>query len=205
MPYTASIPLSRWLGERADTIKALAHGHASVGAVTGPGRPLDISKPLAHGYIIVMLSQFQSFVRDLHDVAAEHLVTSSAADAGYTSVLVEGLTKGRAIDRGNATERSIKQDFGRLGITPIDVGSRNRRWTHPGGADSRTFNALIELRNALGHGNETQKRAMILSGRARDNVSWARDRLPVLNRYAKALDRIVWDHLVKTTGREPWP
>ena len=204
MPYTRSEPMNRWRGERANAIKSLAEGHASVGAVTGPGRPLDVSKPLAHGYIIVMLREFQSFVRDLHDLAAAHLVTSSGAGAAYEPLLIEGLTKGRAIDRGNATEKSIKEDYGRLGITPIDVGAYNSRWKQPGGTDSGTFNALIELRNALGHGNETQLRALILSGRARDSVTWARDRLPALNRYASALDHIVWDYLVKTTKTEPW-
>lgn len=164
--------------------------------MTRPGRPLDVSKPLAHGYIMMMLREFQGFVRDLHDLAAERLVTSSGAGAAYEPLLIEGLTRGRAIDRGNATERSIKQDYGRLGITPIDVGAHNPRWTQPGGTDSGTFNALIELRNALGHGNETQLRGLILSGKVKDSVSWARDRLPVLNRYASALDRTEWDYLV---------
>lgn len=204
MSYRRSGPVKRWRGARTETIRVLAEGHASVGGVTGRGRPLDISKPLAHGYIIVMLREFQGFVRDLHDLAAERLVTASGAGAAYTPLLIEGLTSGRAIDRGNATHDAIKKDLGRLGISAVNIGRHNRRWVQPGGTDSKTFNALIQLRNALGHGNETQLRALIASGEAKDSVTWARNKLPVLNRYASALDRIVWDYLVKTTGSEPW-
>lgn len=83
-------------------------------------------------------------------------------------------------------------------------GAYNSRWVQPGGSDSKTFDALVQLRNALGHGNETQLRGLISSANAKDNVSWARGQLPVLNRYASALDHIVWDYLKKTTGSEPW-
>jgi len=202
--YGRSAPLQRWLGERRQTIDVLATGHASVGALSGPGRPLDVSKPLAHAYVIVMLREFQSFVRDLHDLAAERLVTASAANPPYIPLLVEGLTKGRAIDRGNATQDVVKSDFGRLGLTTIDIKAQNVRWTKPQGTDSNTFNALVQLRNALGHGNETQLERMIRSGEVRDTVTWARQQLPVLNRYARAIDRIVWDYIRKTTGSEPW-
>lgn len=205
MSYRRSEPLTRWLEERATTIATLAAGHASVGGVTNRvGRPLDVSKPLAHGYIIVMLREFQAFVRDLHDLAAVSLVSASSASATYEAILIEGLTKDRAIDRGNATGRSIKQDFGRLGITPINISAHNSRWVQPGGTDAGTFDVLIQLRNALGHGNESELKKLVDNGRAKDNVSWARQRIPVLNRYARALDRLVWDHLSKTTGKEPW-
>jgi hypothetical protein len=45
---------------------------------------------------------------------------------------------------------------------------------------------------------------LVTKGRVRDTVSWARAQLPVLRRYARALDLMVWDHLKKTTGTEPW-
>lgn len=204
MAYRRSDPVKRWRGARTETIKVLADGAASIGGVTGPGRPLDVSKPLAHGYIIVMLREFQGFVRDLHDLAAERIVTASDAGAAYRPLLIEGLTKSRAIDRGNATQAAIKQDYGRLGISAIHIGSYNPRWAQPGGTDSKTFDALVQLRNALGHGNETQLRTLIAAGDVKDSVSWARNQLPVLNRYASALDHIVWDYLTKTTGSEPW-
>lgn len=204
MPYRRSDPAKRWVGARTETIKVFAAGHASVGGVSGPGRPLDVSKPLAHAYIIVMLSEFQGFARDLHDLATERLVAASAAGAPYRPLLIEGLTTGRAIDHGNATQHAMKRDFRRLGISAINIGAYNSRWLHPGGTDSKTFDALVRLRNALGHGNATQLRTLISSGEVKDNVTRARHQLPVLNGYASALDHIVWDHLTKTTGSEPW-
>lgn len=204
MAYRRSDPVTRWRGDRPETIKVVAEGHATVGGVSGRGRPLDVSKPLAHGYIIVMLREFQGFVRDLHDLAVERLVSASGAATAYRPLPIEGLTKGRALDRGNATQDAIRKDFGRLGIKSVNIGAYNSRWVQPGGTDSKTFDALVQLRNALGDGNETQLRKLISSGDARDSVSWARGQLPVLNRYASALDHIVWDYLRKTTGSEPW-
>lgn len=113
------------------------------------------------------------------------------------------MTGGRAIDRGNATNGNVKNDFGRIGITPFDMNAYNDRWSNAGN-DGEMFGALLRLRNALGHGNEAELRTLIASGTVKDTVSWARGRLPVLNRYARALDRMVWDHLIRTTGSEPW-
>jgi hypothetical protein len=35
-------------------------------------------------------------------------------------------------------------------------------------------------------------------------VSWARARLAGLDRTARALDRVVWDHLHSVFGGDPW-
>lgn len=66
------------------------------------------------------------------------------------------------------------------------------------------FDSLLRLRNVLGHWNEAELRTLIASGTVKDTVSWARNPLPVLNRYARALDHMVWVRLVRTTGSEPW-
>ena len=182
----------------------LAVGHARVGEVAGPGRPLDLSKPLAHAYVIVMLREFQAFARDLHDVAVQALVAASGVDEAFRPMLIEGITGGRNLDRGNATQAAIKSDFKRIGLVRLDVGEHNKRWSSGQAKDSTTFDTLLQLRNAVGHGNELALRSLINSGEAQDTVSWARGKRPVLNRYARALDRIVWDHLLESTGSEPW-
>lgn len=204
MSYRKSAPLERWFGERRRTIAVLAQGHAAVGGLGRPGPPLAISRPLAHAYIIVMLREFQAFARDLHDISVECLVTASGAARFLHPMLTEGLIGGRALDRGNATQAAIKNDFKRIGLVPINIGVHNKRWSGPDGGDKAIFDVLVELRNALGHGNEVALDLLISTGRANDTLTWARDKRPVLNRYARALDRIVWDHLVKTIGSEPW-
>lgn len=201
MTYKRSEPLVRWRGQRAATVGVLAAGHAEIGRVSGPGRPLDLSKPLAHAYVITMLSEFQGFVRDLHDLAVERLVAASNAGGVYTPLLIDGMTGGRGIDRGNATHAAVKNDFGRVGLSPFEIGSHNARWSN---GDKAEFDRLIRLRNVLGHGNDGELRRLLAGGQVRDTVSWARRRLPVLNRYASALDHLVWDHLRRVTGKDPW-
>lgn len=171
-----------------------------MGVVAGRGRPLDVSKPLAHAYVIAVMSEFQGFVRDLHDLAVERIIAASGAHPSLAAVLTDGMVSDRGVDRGNATLRTIKADFGRLGLSPLDFTSHNPGWA----TDKRALEALIRLRNALGHGNESDLRALLAPGEIRDSVTWTRDRLPVLNRLVRDLDALVWDHLKDLTGEEPW-
>lgn len=201
MAYKQSEPRRRWAGDRRARIDIAATGHASVGGVSGPGRPRDASKPLAHAYIIGMLSEFQGFVRDLHDLAVERIVSASGAADRFTPILADGMTAGRGIDRGNATTSTVKSDFARIGLSPLNLKVHNSRWSN---GDSGQFDKLVQLRNALGHGNATGLRTLLASGAVNDTVTWARAHIPLLNRYVKALDMLVWDHLVRATGKEPW-
>lgn len=202
MPYVTSEPLRRWLGPRREAIDKVAEGHARVGDLTGPGRPLDASKPLAHAYALVIVSQFQGFIRDMHDLAVERLLSASGATANFLPLLTEGIVNARRIDRGNPTHGNVTSDFASIGLSPFNMAARNARWATPG--DAEQFTHLMTLRNALAHGNDDDLRSLLLRGGAQDTVSWARGQLPVLNRYARALDHMVWDHLRATTGRAPW-
>jgi hypothetical protein len=205
--YSKSFPLVRWLGPRRESISALARAHAQFGNVGGPGRPLEIGRPVAHAYVLRVVAEFQAFVRDLHDLGAGSLVALSNADVASQAMLITAATDGRMIDRGNAGLRSIRQDFQRIGVRGLNgqIAARNTRWGNTGSrrGDQAYYQDLIELRNALAHGNQQQLDEL----RARevfDRVTWARARLPGLDRTARALDRIVWDHLRRTFGRNPW-
>ena len=202
MPYVTSEPVRRWLGPRREAIDNVAAGHAKVGDLTGPGRPLDASKPLAHAYALVIVSQFQGFIRDMHDLAVERLLSASGATANFLPILTEGIVNARSIDRGNPTHRNVTSDFASIGLSPFNMAVRNARWATPG--DAEQFNRLMGLRNALAHGNDDDLRSLLLRGGVQDTVSWARGQLPVLNRYARVSDHMVWDHLRATTGRTPW-
>ncbi len=164
------------------------HGSRVRGRVIGPGRPKDASKPLAHAYIIGMFSEFQGFVRDLHDLAVERVVSASGAGPTFAPILIDGMTAGRGIDRGNATTPTMKSDFARIELSPLNLALHNGRWSK---GDSVEFDLLVRLRNALRHGNESELRALLAGGAVKDTVSWARARLPLLNRYVRALDKLV--------------
>ena len=185
----------------------LAQAHAQLGEVDGPGRPLEFGRPVAHAYVLRVVAEFQAFARDLHDLAAESMVRMSGVGANSQAMLIAAATLGRMIDRGNADLRSLEQDFRRIGISGINsrIASLSARWTPATTwrGDRAYYQDLIELRNALAHGNQQQLDRLRSKG-VLDTVSWARDRLPGLGRTARALDRVVWDHLHSAFGRNPW-
>ena len=207
MPYKKSFALEEWLGPRRQAIDTLAQAHAELLHIEGPGRPSELGRPVAHGYVLRVVSEFQAFVRDLHDLAAERLVEMSQVKVQYRPMMTAATTNGRFIDRGNADIRSLRDDFRRLGIPNLarQMSVKDPKWDLPKGTpdDSAFYSDLHELRNALAHGNQRQLERLRNRG-IRDSVSWARDRLSRLNRVANALDRIVWDHLNATFGAEPW-
>jgi hypothetical protein len=196
----------RWAGQRREAIATLADAHAAMGDVGGPGRPREVGRPVAHAYILRIVAEFQAYSRDLHDLAAERIVDLANPDAPYRPLLVAAATEGRLIDHGNADVRSLEQDFRRLGIRGLraKLMARNSRW-NPATVrgDQAYYQDLIELRNALAHGNQGQLDRLRGRGIA-DTVTWARGRLAGLDRTARALDRVVWDHVVATFRTEPW-
>jgi hypothetical protein len=119
MPYARSYALVRWLTDRQEAINTLAAAHAELGEVEGPGRPLEIGRPIAHAYLLRVVAEFQAFVRDLHDLGAEKLVELSGVTAPGQALLITSATAGRFIDRGNADLRSLERDFRRLGMTGL--------------------------------------------------------------------------------------
>ncbi len=207
MAYRPSFARKRWQADRGAALDVLARAHVELGEVDGPGRPLKIGRPIAHAYVLRLVAEFQGFARDLHGLAVDRLVELSRSDPRSQPLLVAAATEGRFIDRGNADLRSIRNDFRRLGITELDtkLAARNGYWraSPRRRGDRSSYGDLIEVRNALAHGNEGQLRALRSRG-VLDTVTWARSRLPGLDRFAHALDRVVWEHLEDTFGTEPW-
>ncbi len=200
MAYSRSEPLQRWLGPRAEVLGVVTRAHAEAGELTGPGRPLDVSKPLAHAFVVTAVAEFQGFTRDLHDLTAERLINGAGIPSHLVPLITEGLTRGRQIDRGNADLRAIKSDFARLGLSPMDLARHNSSWAS---RDSSELPLLFSLRNAVAHGNQRELRDLRAAGTL-DTVTWVRGRLPVLNRMARSMDHLVWDHLHGTLGTDPW-
>lgn len=204
MTYCRSFALEQWLTVRRASINRIDTAHSALGEVDGPGRPLELGKPLAHSYIIRVVAEFQAFTRDLHDLAAEHLVTVSDPPDGLVTILTAAITGGRSMDSGNATLTAIRTDFARLGIGNVEgkIGSHYAHWQKDG-VDRAKFNHLIEMRNALAHGNQRQVDEYRRQGRP-DTVTWGRAQLPTLNRAARGLERVVWTNLSTKTGASPW-
>ena len=168
------VPLGRWLRPRREAIAALAQAHAQLGEVGGLGRLLEIGRPVAHAYVLRVVAEFQAFSHDLHDLAAETMVRLSGASASSQAILIAAATGGRMIDRGNADLRSLEMDFRRIGITGVSgrIAVHSTRWSSASAwrGDQACYRDLIELRNALAHGNQQQV------DRLRSRESWTRCR-----------------------------
>jgi hypothetical protein len=200
----SSPPLDDWHGDRRRTVETFVLAHASLGDLRGSPH---LGRPLEHAFILRMISEFQGFVRDLHELAVGHLVAVTKVPPALKAVLVSAMTAGRGIDRGNAVVATMESDFGRLGVHRLSIllGAQEPRWSPPppASADKRVYEGLISLRNALAHGNQSQLNALIARG-ASDTIDSSRAALSSLDRFAGALDRVVWDHVFGVTRKEPW-
>lgn len=85
----------------------------------------------------------------------------------------------------------------------MDAHRRVAGASGPGPEDRSRVRSLIDLRNAIAHGNPRQIDRLRDAG-VRDTRTWASGQRPALNRLARALDRVAWDHLQQTSHQEPW-
>ncbi len=96
-------------------------------------------------------------------------------------------------------------DFRRIGLHGLKgkLEMANPRWKPATGrGDQAAYDDLMQLRNALARGNERQlDRLRTQPVPVPDTLGWTRARLPGLNRTARALDKLVWDHLSATLKR----
>lgn len=93
MAYAKSVALEKWFGPRAESIARIAKAHIDLGEVEGPGRPLELGRPLAMRTSFAVVAEFQGFVRDLYDLSCEHLVTVAAPPDGLVAMLTTAMTR----------------------------------------------------------------------------------------------------------------
>ena len=148
----------------------------------------------------MLVAQFQRFCRMLHDEAAE--VHLAAASATQRAMLRQLLTQGRRLDVGNPRSSSLGSDFGRLGFALIPA---LRSSAPKASADLARLEAIVDLRNAISHGDELSiDRDESRSGATVNIRSYRRNRA-ALNRLATTLDRVVAQELAQLLSvDEPW-
>lgn len=179
-----------------------------MGQAGDPARSDHAGDPLAHAFILRVVSEFQAFARDLHDLAVELLVAATGIAGSLQGNLTSGMTLGRGIDRGNASVPTLQADSRRIGLHEMNarIGATEPRWASPNhaGPDRKLYENLVTLRKALAHGNQVELTALRSRG-VYDTVAATRDTaLPALDRLASSLDHLVWDHLSGAIGEEPW-
>jgi len=148
------------------------------------------------------VTEFQGFVRDLLDLATIKSVRSSGCSHQYHAQLISAATRDRWIDRGNPHLETIKKDTDRLGISQL--GARLQARNPQRASDVLALKELVELRNAVAHGDEGKLLILSRSG-LRPTIGYSKTNYGVLNRVARALDEVVWDRLNGLfPGTDPW-
>lgn len=133
--------------------------HATQAASTPAGWQAD--QALA-GVLQRLATEFQGFCRALHDEGSEFFaVTTANGNTNLESTLRQLLTNSRGLDRGNAQNTSIAQDFSRFGFIfwKAMQTAEPRAATWPD--DLAKCN---QMRNAVAHDDTAKRHALTTEG-----------------------------------------
>lgn len=148
-----------------------------------------------------MTTEFQGFVRDLLDLATIKIVRGSGTGSAYQAQIIVAMTRDRMIDRGNPRLDAIEADLNRLGLQRVGQRLSNVNSNHAD--DVARLRQLVALRNALAHDDQDKLRNLSRSG-TRATKQYVLISRATLGRFAKALDRVLWDHLLASFSTDPW-
>lgn len=184
----ASVAYGRWRTVGLARLDELEQVHAATTAGRR-GRAWG-TEQLNRGLFVALVAQFQEYCRALHDEAVN--VHVAAANPEQATVLQALLTQGRKIGTQNPRPAHLGSDFGRLGFSLIG----DLKAAGPDLADwLRRLDLLIDLRNAVGHGDDTEIEGLIAAGEIRVTKVSYRQYRGTLDRLAGTMDAVVADAL----------
>ncbi len=194
----ASNALVQWRSVGLARLAELEGVHAQA---TGSGRGRRWgTQQLNRSLFIALVAQFQAFCRALHDEAADVHVAN--ANPRQRHIIKTLLTQGRKLDTQNPRLSTLATDFGRLGFSFVeDLKARGATTEHR----LELVDALIDFRNAIGHGNESKIADLEAAGEIRSTKqSYERNRR-ALNGLAGTMDDVLAAELATLLGiRRPW-
>lgn len=141
---------------------------------------------LKQSLFVVLVAQFQTYCRNLHDEATD--VHVSQANVHQADLIRRLLTQGRKLDVHSPRPGSLGSDFARLGFELIPTLKVQ---------DARASDALARLdllvrfRNAVVHGNESELASTVASGEIAATLTWYRRYRGTLNQLVGTMDRVV--------------
>lgn len=141
---------------------------------------------LNRSLFVVLVAQFQTYSRNLHDEAID--VHVNAANPRQADVMRRLLTQGRKLDVQNPESAALGSDFGRLGFDLVPALKTG------GGVieDALTkLDLLVRFRNAVAHGNESELVGIVASGDINATLASYRQYRRTLNRLVATMDRVV--------------
>ncbi len=178
--------------------RALNEMEAARLAVRGTGRGRRIAmQQMNQAYVLLLLSQFQLFCRELHEECVEYLVGQLALQP-YHGILNMRFMEGRKLDSANPNPGNIGSDFSRLGVKLwLELRQQGTR----GEAHHRALEMLNQWRNAIAH---QDSRNPELRGRTTIQRTQLRRWRSACNRLAVDMDKVMYTYLSRTTGAPPW-
>jgi hypothetical protein len=183
---------------QTDGRRALDEIEAAQRAVGGRGRGRRFAaQQINQAYVVLLLSQFQRFCRDLHEQCVEHMVRQSALQP-FEGILVPLLTAGRKLDAGNPNPGNIGSDFGRLGIAFWrDLRLKDAR----NEGRQLALESLNRWRNAVAH---QDFRSRELGGRNTLRLAEIRRWRRICEQLAVDIERLMYAYLLQIRGLAPW-
>jgi hypothetical protein len=163
---------------------------------TGRGRRIAMQQ-LNQAYVVLLLSQFQRFCRELQEECVEHLMRQPGLQP-YEEILNLRFLEGRKLDSGNPNPGNLGSDFGRLGVKLWpELRQLSPRSKHYHDA----LETLNHWRNAIAH---QDFRRSELRGRSAIRSTEIRRWRTLCNRLAVDIDRVMHAYLLRITGSPPW-
>jgi hypothetical protein len=197
MPSRALIA---WQARRSVRLAELLRAHSLVCAAAQGGRWQTNS--LNAALVLRLASEFQGFVRDLHNEASDVFAAWAVpGNPEAQAVVKRRLIARRELDRGNANPGNIGSDFRMFGM---DIWFELKARDPLTAQHNHSLERLNAARNALAHSDETGLSKLRAEGWPivlRTYLRWHKD----LGALAVNMDAEVSDNLARVfNGRKPW-
>lgn len=192
----ASAALVEWRNGGLLRLDELEAVHSSASG-SGPGRRWGTSQLNRHLFV-ALVAQFQEYCRALHNEAVGLHVARAAA--GQRDLIRTLLTQKRELDVRNPRRGALGSDFGRLGFKLIlelnATGPATRRRLD-------RLETLVDLRNAIGHGNEAEIQAIIGAQPISATLASYRAYRRAVDLLAGTMDAVVSNQMARLLGVPP--
>lgn len=140
---------------------------------------------LNRSLFVALVAQFQTYCRDLHDDAID--VHTAAATAEQRELVRTLMSQGRRLDTQTPRTSALASDFSRVGfniVTALKAQGREME-TALGLLD-----VVVDFRNAVAHGNETQIASVVASRRIKTTMRSYRQYRRRISNLASTMDRV---------------
>lgn len=181
MVSTARVEWDTTARERLEELEQV-HADARGG---GRGRRWG-TEQLNRSLFVVLVAQFQTYSRNLHDEAID--VHVDAANPRQADVLRRLLTQGRKLDVQNPQPAALGSDFGRFGFDLLPALKAEGAAMEDALAK---LDLLVRFRNAVAHGNESELAGIVASGDIKSTLASYRQYRKMLNRLLSTMDSVV--------------